>query len=102
MTAGRSVAYHGKNGRPFRLVLPRADYCDNSAERKLYTPVMKQSKRAQIAFLFLSPAIFNSLSNLFSLGTTRTGISECKPNVKSLGSSSPPCKQPLNAYAPDK
>ena len=45
MAAGRSVAYHGKNGRPFRLVLPRADYCDNSAERKLYTPVMKQSKR---------------------------------------------------------
>ena len=33
IAAGRSVANHGNKGRPFRLALPRADYCDNSAER---------------------------------------------------------------------
>ena len=30
---------HGNKGRPFRLALPLADYCDNSAESKLLTPV---------------------------------------------------------------
>ena len=37
----------------------------------------KESKRAQITFLFLSPAIFNSLWNLLYLGTTQTKISAC-------------------------
>ena len=35
------MANHGNKGRPFRLALPRADYCDNSAERKLLTPVKR-------------------------------------------------------------
>ena len=33
IAAGRLVANHGNKGRPFRLALPRAHYCDNSAER---------------------------------------------------------------------
>ena len=32
MAADHSVANNGNKGRPFRLSLPRADYCDNSAE----------------------------------------------------------------------
>ena len=49
----------------------------------------KESRGAQIAFLFLSPAIFNSVENLLFLGTTRTEISACKPNVKLFGVSIP-------------
>ena len=37
----------------------------------------KETKRAQITFLLLSPAIFNSLWNLLYLGTTWTKISAC-------------------------
>ena len=33
MLAGRSVVNHGNKGRPFRLALPRSDYCVNYAER---------------------------------------------------------------------
>ena len=33
IAAGRSVVNHGNKGRPFRLALPRVNYCDNSAER---------------------------------------------------------------------
>ena len=36
-----SVTNHGNKGRPFRLAVPRADYCDNSAERKLLTQVKR-------------------------------------------------------------
>ena len=32
MAAGDSVANNGHKGRPFRLALLRANYCDNSAE----------------------------------------------------------------------
>ena len=41
IAVGRSVTNHGNKGRPFRLALPRADYCDNSAERMLLTPVKR-------------------------------------------------------------
>ena len=40
-------------------------------------PVKRLQRRAQIVFLFLSPAIFNSLS---TWNTTVTEISACKPN----------------------
>ena len=61
----------------------------------------KESRGAQIAFLFLSRAIFNSVENLLFLGTTRTEISACKPNVKLfrlLGSSSFHAKTPLSLF----
>ena len=61
----------------------------------------KESRGAQIAFLFLSRAIFNSVENLLFLGTTRTEISACKPNVKLfrlLGSSSLNAKSPLSLF----
>ena len=90
MAAGLSVANHGNKGRPFRWVLTRDDYCDNSAERYLLTPV-KRTGMPQIAFSVFSPAIFNSFSNLVFLGITRTEIFAPKPNEKLfllLGSSS--------------
>ena len=52
------MANHGNKGRPFRLALPRADYCDNSAERKLLTPVKRAegllNKIPQLNFLYIS------------------------------------------------
>ena len=64
----------------------------------------KESRRTEIAFLILSPAIFDSFPNLLYLDKSRAEISACKPNVKLfhlLGSSCtgiilPPCKQPLS------
>ena len=58
IAAGRSVAYHGNKGRPFRLALPRADYClrDNSAERKLLTPV-KRAEGPKLYVCFCRPPI---------------------------------------------
>ena len=44
-------------------------------------PVKRLQKRAQIVFLFLSPAIFNSLS---TWNTTVTEISACRPNKTTL------------------
>ena len=81
IAAGRSVVNHGNKGRPFRLALPRADYCDNSAER-FFVNASKEGRRAKIVCLFLSPVIFNSFSNTVYLCSTRTKISACKPNVK--------------------
>ena len=49
-STGRS---NDNKGRPLRLAKPRADYCDNSAER---------------SFLFLSPTIFDSFSTLAQPG----------------------------------
>ena len=44
-------------------------------------PVKRLQRRAQIVFLVLSPAIFNSLS---TWNTTVTEISACKPNKTTL------------------
>ena len=57
MALGRSIGHHGNEGRPFLLALPRAKYCDNSAE-SLVVNASKENRTAQIAFLFLSPAVF--------------------------------------------
>ena len=61
IAAGLSVANHSNKGRPFRLALPRADFCYNSAERELKGPLN--------VCLFLSLAIFNSFSNGFYICT---------------------------------
>ena len=92
--AGRSVANHGNKGQPFRLALPRADYCDSSAERKLLTPV-KRAERPKLYVCFCRPPFLIPSSQT----TTRTKISACKPNVKLirlLGSSFLQVKSPLN------
>ena len=49
MVAGRLVGNQGNKGRPFRLALPRADYCDNSAERKL-----REQKGPNCMFVFVA------------------------------------------------
>ena len=54
IAAGRLVANHGNKGRPFRLALPRADYCDNSAERKLLMPV-KRAEGPKLYVCFCRP-----------------------------------------------
>ena len=66
-----------KTGHFIILVLLRADYCDIILLKGIVINASKESKRAQITFLFLSPAIFNSLWNLLYLGTTWTKISAC-------------------------
>ena len=48
------MANHGNKGRPFRLALPRADYCDNSAEWKLLTPV-KRAEGPKLCVRFCRP-----------------------------------------------
>ena len=49
------MANHGNKGRPFRLALPRADYCDHdSAERKLLTPV-KRAEGPKLNVCFCHP-----------------------------------------------
>ena len=53
IAAGRLVGNHGNKGRPFRLALPLADYCDNSAERKLLTPV-KTAEGPNSMFVFVA------------------------------------------------
>ena len=63
IAVGRSVANHGNKGRPFRLALPRADYCDNSAERKLLTPV-KRAEEPKLYVCFCRPP-FLILSRAF-------------------------------------
>ena len=91
--AGRSVANHGNKGQPFRLALPRADYCDSSAERKLLTPV-KRAERPKLYVCFCRPPFL-----IPSQTITRTKISACKPNVnliRLLGSSFLQVKSPLN------
>ena len=55
IAAGRSVANHGNKGRPFRLApVPRADYFENSTERKLLTPV-KRAERPKLCVCFCRP-----------------------------------------------
>ena len=39
----------------------------------------KESRRTEIAFLILSPAIFDSFSNLLYLDNSRAEISACNP-----------------------
>ena len=55
---------YAPEGRPFRFSLPQADYG--------WKVVIDTSKGSRRAFLFLSPTIFDSFSNLLYLGTTRT------------------------------
>ena len=55
---------YAPEGRPFRFSLPQADYG--------WKVVIDTSKESRRAFLFLSPTIFDSFSNLLYLGTTRT------------------------------
>ena len=57
MAAGRSLAYHGNEGWPFRLALPRTDFCDKSAER-WYLRSEKRAGGPKLHFCFLSPAKF--------------------------------------------
>ena len=53
MAAGRSVTNQGNNGRTFRLAIPRANYCDNSAERFLLT-LVKITEVPKLQFFFAS------------------------------------------------
>ena len=68
LAAGRSEAASGDEVRPLRFY-----------QQIIVIILLKGSYlRAQIAFLFLSPAIFNSFSNILYLDTSRTEISACK------------------------
>ena len=58
---GSFRANHGNNSRPFCLALPRADHCDNSAERYLLTPV-KEQKGPNCIFVFVARHIIPSLT----------------------------------------
>ena len=60
IAAGRSVANnHGNRGRPFRLALQGADFCDNSAERQLLTPV-KRAEGPKLYVCFCRPSFLQS------------------------------------------
>ena len=50
------MANHGNKGRSFRLALPRADYCDNSAERRLLTRV-KRAEGPKLYVRFCRPPL---------------------------------------------
>ena len=73
-------------GGSFSAWVTMAIKADNFVWRKYYLLIViillknasKNSRRPQIAFLFLSRAAVNSFLIIFYLGTTQTEISACK------------------------
>ena len=81
MAVGRSAANHGNKGWPFRLALPRADYCHNFAEIILILTTVKRAELPKLYSCFCRPPfLIPSRLSLLGYHTDR--------NFRLLGSSS--------------